>query len=147
MADDISQVKKEALALPVAKRVELAGDLVKSTNWMLVPGKRCFPIAVIEALLKCAPFFAIQFLAIYPLLAQGQGKEAMRRLLDPGPVNISLFLFPLALTYSCVLTWFFLFFLLKQWNYPADNKARALRIWIPSVLSLIIGFFCRSGLS
>ena len=45
-----------------------------------------------------------------------------------------------------MLTWFFLFFLLKQWNYPADNKARAFcRIWIPSVLTLIVGLLLPVG--
>lgn len=99
-----------------------------------------FAIALLEALLKCLPLFVIQLLAIYPLIAVGQGQEAMRALLDPAPANISWFLFPLSLSYSCLLTASFLFFLLGRWNYPADDAARTFcRIWVPSILTLIVG--------
>ena len=84
-----------------------------------------FPLALFDALLKCAPVFIIQLCAIYPLVAVGQGREAMRALLDPALANVSWFLFPIALAYSCVLTASFLFFLLDRWNYPADDAARA----------------------
>ena len=100
-----------------------------------------FTISLIEALLKCAPIFIIQLLAVYPLVAAGQGQEAMRALLDPAPANISWFIFPLSLSYSCVLTASFLFFLLDRWNYSADDSARAFcRIWVPSVFTLIVGW-------
>lgn len=99
-----------------------------------------FTVALIEALLKCLPVFIIQFLAIYPMIALGQGQESMRALLDPAPANISWFIFPLFLSYSCLLTISFLFFLLNKWQYPADDAARSFcRIWVPSVLTLVIG--------
>ena len=140
MANDLDQIKKEAIVLGAPEHVELAGELVENTGWRLVQEQKHFAIALIEALIKCAPVFVIQFLAIYPLLALGQGQEAMRGLLNPGPVNISWFLFPIALSYSCVLTASFLFFLLGEWNYPADKRLRAFcRIWVPSVLTLIVG--------
>lgn len=140
MANDLDEIRKEALALEAPDRVKLGTELFKGTGWTAVEESKNFALALIEALSKCAPVFIIQFLAIYPLLALGQGQEAMRGLLDPGPANISVFLFPVTLGYSCVLTASFLFFLLNRWNYPADNGARAFcRIWVPSVLTLTVG--------
>jgi hypothetical protein len=140
MADDVDPMQKAANALLAAERVALARELVKNTGWTLIREQKNLAIAFIEALIKCAPVFVIQFLAIYPLLALGQGQEAMRGLLDPQPANISWFLFASALSYSCVLTASFSFFLLNKWNYPADNGARAFcRVWVPSVLTLIVG--------
>lgn len=105
--------------------------------WRAGPG---FTLALCEALLETAPVFLIQIVAIYPLVAVGQGQEAMRALLDPGPANISPFLFPLALGYACVLTASFLFFLLGPWNFAAGNGARAFcRIWVPATLTLAVG--------
>jgi len=99
-----------------------------------------FVLSFLEALLKCLPVFVIQLLAVYPLLAVGQGREALNALLDPAPANISWFLFPLSLAYSCILTGSFLFFLLGRWNFPAENHARAFcRIWVPAVLTLSVG--------
>ena len=64
----------------------------------------------------------------------------MRALLDPALANISWFLFPICLAYSCILTAFFLFFLLDRWNYCATDSARAFcRIWVPSMLTLFVG--------
>lgn len=101
-----------------------------------------FASALIEALLKCLPVFIIQLLALYPMIALGQGQESVRALLDPAPANISWIIFPLFLSYSCILTLSFLFFLLNRWQYPADDPARSFcRIWVPSVLTLIIGTF------
>jgi len=99
-----------------------------------------FSVSLFEALLKCLPVFVIQLLAIYPLIVVGQGQEAMRALLDPAPANISWFLFPICLGYSCILTGFFLFFLLDKWNFTAGSRTRAFcRIWVPAVLTLIVG--------
>lgn len=99
-----------------------------------------FLITLLDALVKAAPVFIIQFLAIYPLAANGQGREAMRALLDDAPANIAIFLFPLALSYSCVLTAAFSFFLLDRWNFSAPDSASAFcRIWVPAVFTLIVG--------
>jgi len=99
-----------------------------------------FTGALIEALLKCLPVFLIQLAAMYPMIALGQGQESLRALLDPAPANISWFIFPLLLSYSCILTISFLFFLLNRWQYPADDAARSFcRIWVPSILTLVIG--------
>ena len=63
----------------------------------------------------------------------------MDALLDPGPASISWFLFAIVLSYSCILTAYFMFFMLARWSYPADNSVRAFcRIWVPSLLTLII---------
>jgi hypothetical protein len=101
-----------------------------------------FALALVEALLKCVPVAAIPLIAIYPLVAVGQGREAMRALLEPGVVNISFFVFPVSLSYACILTLSFLFYLLDRWNYAADDGARAFcRIWVPSALALAVGLF------
>lgn len=97
-------------------------------------------LALLEALFKCTPVYVIQLVAIYPLTAVGQGREAMRALLDPGPNELPLLLFPISLAYSCLLTAFFLFFLLDRWNYAAGDGVRGFcRIWVPSTLALIVG--------
>jgi hypothetical protein len=99
-----------------------------------------FIISWLEAILKCSPVIIIQLLAILPLLFIGQGQEAMRALLEPAPVTVSFFLFPILLGYSCLLTASFMFFMLARWNYPADDSVRAFcRIWVPSLLTLMIG--------
>lgn len=54
-----------------------------------------FSVSLLEALMKCLPVFIIQLLAIYPLIAVGQGQEAIQALLDLTPYSISWFLFPL----------------------------------------------------
>lgn len=99
-----------------------------------------FAVSVLEALMKCLPVFVIQLLALYPLIAVGQGREAMRALLDATPGNISWLVFSLSSTLSFILTGFFLFFLLDRWNYSADTRERAFcRIWLPFILMLTIG--------
>ncbi|MBI5602337.1 MAG: patatin-like phospholipase family protein [Deltaproteobacteria bacterium] len=96
-------------------------------------------VAFFEALLKCGLIFVIQLLAVYPLVAVGQGREAMQALFDFSPFNSSWLIFSLSHFYSSILNAFFLFFLLNRWNYPADDGIRAFfRIWIPSAFIMIV---------
>ena len=96
--------------------------------------------SLLEALFKCAPVFLAQALALYPLLAIGQGQEAMRGLLDPGPGGIAPFVFWCTWSFACALTLAFLFFLLDRWNYPASDGCRAFcRISVPAGLTLVLG--------
>lgn len=99
-----------------------------------------FLLSLAEALLKCGVAFAIAFVAVYPLIAMGQGREAMKAMFNADLWNISWFVIPIALSYTCVLTFFFLHFLLGKWNYRAMRGDRAfIRIWLPAVLTLCIG--------
>jgi len=94
-------------------------------------------LAFLEAFLKCSVIFVLQILVIYPLIANGQGKETMRALLDPATVHVSWIFFALAVPYFFILTASFLFFLLDRWNYEANDGVRAFfRIWVPSILTL-----------
>src|ERR1700687_2344141 len=94
----------------------------------------CFVVSLAEAILKCGVAFAIAFVAIYPLIAVGQGREAMMAMFN---ADISWFVIACALSYSTVLTFFFLHFLLGEWNYRARRGGRSfIRIWLPAALTL-----------
>jgi predicted acylesterase/phospholipase RssA len=98
-----------------------------------------FVVSLAEAILKCGVAFAIAFVAVYPLIAVGQGREAMMAMFSADPWNISWFVIACALSYSSVLTFFFLHFLLGEWNYRARRGGRSfIRIWLPAALTLCI---------
>ena len=98
-----------------------------------------FLLALIEALLKCFLAFSIMFVAVYPLIAVGQGKEAMLAMFDLRPGNMSWLFTGLTLSWACLLTFAFLHFLLGAWNYRARNGARSFcRIWLPGVFALCL---------
>lgn len=97
---------------------------------------------MLEALLKCLPVFAIDLAVAYPLYTMGQGAEAMRAIRDPGPVGTfnGAISFNLLTLYSVTVAYGFFFFLLAKWNYRADDGVRAFcRIWVPSMLALLLG--------
>jgi hypothetical protein len=99
-----------------------------------------FLMALAEAVLKCAVAFAIAFVAVYPLVAMGQGEEAMMAIFNADPWNVSWFVVPSVLAYTCTLTFFFLYFLLARWNFRAKQAHRSfIRIWLPGLLALCIG--------
>ena len=98
-----------------------------------------FLLALIEALLKCFLAFSIMFVAVYPLIAVGQGKEAMLAMFDLRPGNMSWLFTGLTLSWACLLTFAFLHFLLGALNYRARNGARSFcRIWLPGVFALCL---------
>ncbi len=97
-------------------------------------------VSFAEAVLKCAVAFALAFVAVYPLVAIGQGEEAMMAMFNADPWNISWFVVACVLSYACVLTFFFLYFLLGKWNYRAKQGHRSfIRVWLPAVLALSVG--------
>jgi len=45
----------------------------------------CFLLSIAEAILKCGVAFAIAVVAVYPLIAMGQGREAMMAMFNTDP--------------------------------------------------------------
>jgi predicted acylesterase/phospholipase RssA len=141
------------------------GQSIAHSLWQQCRQIACFLVSLAEAVLKCGVAFAIALVAVYPMIAMGQGREAMLAMNDaintelftmfsinnqvreailaehdPNPLNPGSFMLLLAQSYACGLTFFFLHFLLSEWNYRARRGDRSfIRIWLPAALALSIG--------